>query len=111
MQDVKSISITHSPTYPVYRLPSANSIRTMSLILSRNESLKLALEVLETKIMDSATMNFIFIVELYFKLLGYKMKPEKMCKTCGKPFTWRKKWRKDWENVLYCSERCKRNKN
>ena len=82
----------------------------MSLILSRNESLKLALDELETKIMDSATMNFIFIVELYFKLLGYKMKPEKMCKTCGKPFTWRKKWRKDWENVLYCSERCRRNK-
>jgi hypothetical protein len=55
-------------------------------------------------------MIFLFIVELYFKLLGYKMKPEKVCKTCGKPFTWRKKWRKDWENVLYCSERCRRNK-
>ncbi|MDC0182096.1 DUF2256 domain-containing protein [Candidatus Thioglobus sp.] len=42
--------------------------------------------------------------------MKYKMKPEKMCKTCGKPFSWRKKWRKDWENVLYCSERCRRNK-
>ncbi|MDA9029100.1 DUF2256 domain-containing protein [Candidatus Pseudothioglobus singularis] len=38
------------------------------------------------------------------------MKPEKICKTCSKPFTWRKKWGKDWENVLYCSERCRRNK-
>ena len=39
------------------------------------------------------------------------MKDEKVCKTCRKPFTWRKKWKKDWANVLYCSERCRRNKN
>ena len=37
--------------------------------------------------------------------------PKKICSVCGKPFTWRKKWRKDWDNVKYCSERCKRNKN
>jgi hypothetical protein len=82
----------------------------MSLIFSRYASLKLAHDMPETRIMDSATMNFLFIVELYFKLMECKMKPEKMCKTCGKPFTWRKKWRKDWEHVLYCSERCRRNK-
>ena len=72
--------------------------------------MKLSFDASETKIIDSAAMIFLFIVELYFKLLGYKMKPEKVCKTCGKPFTWRKKWRKDWENVLYCSEKCRRNK-
>jgi len=37
--------------------------------------------------------------------------PEKICETCGKPFTWRKKWEKNWEDVKYCSERCRRNKN
>ncbi|TVQ77649.1 MAG: DUF2256 domain-containing protein [Flavobacteriales bacterium] len=36
--------------------------------------------------------------------------PKKDCLTCGRPFSWRKKWARDWENVLYCSERCKRNK-
>ncbi|MAL63739.1 MAG: hypothetical protein CL563_12195 [Alphaproteobacteria bacterium] len=36
--------------------------------------------------------------------------PTKICKKCGKPFTWRKKWAKEWDNVLYCSERCRRNK-
>ncbi|MDC3098720.1 DUF2256 domain-containing protein [Gammaproteobacteria bacterium] len=36
--------------------------------------------------------------------------PIKICKVCKKPFTWRKKWKKDWDNVLYCSERCKRAK-
>ncbi|MFL2873743.1 MAG: DUF2256 domain-containing protein [Pseudohongiellaceae bacterium] len=35
-------------------------------------------------------------------------KLSKNCRTCGKAFTWRKKWRRDWENVRYCSERCKR---
>ncbi|MDG1534679.1 MAG: DUF2256 domain-containing protein [Schleiferiaceae bacterium] len=32
--------------------------------------------------------------------------PEKVCATCGRPFTWRKKWERDWENVKYCSKRC-----
>ena len=27
---------------------------------------------------------------------------------CGKPFTWRKKWATDWDNVLYCSDKCKK---
>ncbi|WP_372844700.1 DUF2256 domain-containing protein [Psychrobacter sp.] len=26
------------------------------------------------------------------------------------PFSWRKKWEKDWEQVVYCSERCRRGK-
>ena len=38
------------------------------------------------------------------------MKDEKICKTCKKLFSWRKKWQRDWENVLYCSERCRKNK-
>jgi len=36
--------------------------------------------------------------------------PSKTCPVCAKPFNWRKKWKKDWENVTYCSERCKRSK-
>jgi len=34
--------------------------------------------------------------------------PEKICQVCGFSFTWRKKWAKNWEEVRYCSERCKR---
>ncbi|WP_405601503.1 MULTISPECIES: DUF2256 domain-containing protein [unclassified Pseudoalteromonas] len=33
--------------------------------------------------------------------------PKKICPVCNKPFAWRKKWQRDWENVIYCSERCK----
>ena len=34
--------------------------------------------------------------------------PEKNCKTCQRPFSWRKKWEKSWEEVLYCSDKCRR---
>ncbi|WP_375266105.1 DUF2256 domain-containing protein [Planktotalea sp.] len=34
----------------------------------------------------------------------------KICACCGLPFTWRKKWARDWENVRFCSEKCRRAK-
>lgn len=39
-----------------------------------------------------------------------KNKETKICKVCNKSFSWRKKWERDWENVIYCSEKCRRNK-
>jgi hypothetical protein len=36
--------------------------------------------------------------------------PSKICITCNKPFSWRKKWQRVWNEVKYCSEKCKRNK-
>lgn len=33
--------------------------------------------------------------------------PQKNCATCGKPFSWRKKWEKNWDEVKYCSDRCR----
>lgn len=34
--------------------------------------------------------------------------PSKLCPVCQRPFVWRKKWARDWDNVIYCSERCRR---
>jgi len=34
--------------------------------------------------------------------------PTKTCAACGRPFAWRKKWARDWDQVRYCSERCRR---
>ena len=34
--------------------------------------------------------------------------PTKTCKACGRPFAWRRKWAKVWEEVRYCSDRCRR---
>ncbi|WP_207903101.1 DUF2256 domain-containing protein [Rheinheimera sp. D18] len=32
--------------------------------------------------------------------------PEKICSRCQRPFSWRKKWQKNWLEVKYCSKRC-----
>ncbi|MGB0848818.1 MAG: DUF2256 domain-containing protein [Thiolinea sp.] len=34
--------------------------------------------------------------------------PQKICAQCKRPFTWRKKWQNCWDEVRYCSERCRR---
>lgn len=36
--------------------------------------------------------------------------PTKDCVACGRPFTWRKRWAKVWEEVRYCSDACRRGK-
>jgi len=33
--------------------------------------------------------------------------PQKICAACGRPFDWRKKWAKVWDEVRYCSDRCR----
>lgn len=33
--------------------------------------------------------------------------PVKVCATCERPFTWRKKWEKNWDDITTCSQRCK----
>ena len=35
---------------------------------------------------------------------------DKICKTCGRAFEWRKKWEKDWDVVKFCSDACRGNK-
>ncbi|ADR21142.1 Uncharacterized conserved protein UCP037205 [Marivirga tractuosa DSM 4126] len=32
--------------------------------------------------------------------------PSKLCPVCKRPFSWRRKWKKDWQNVKYCSHKC-----
>lgn len=33
---------------------------------------------------------------------------QKLCIVCQRPFSWRKKWEKVWDEVKYCSQKCKR---
>ncbi|PGH56450.1 DUF2256 domain-containing protein [Azospirillum palustre] len=33
--------------------------------------------------------------------------PTKTCPVCNRPFTWRKKWERVWDEVKYCSDRCR----
>jgi len=34
--------------------------------------------------------------------------PTKQCLVCGLSMTWRKRWAKNWEQVLYCSDACRK---
>ncbi|MEQ9693692.1 DUF2256 domain-containing protein [Shimia sp. SDUM112013] len=36
--------------------------------------------------------------------------PTRICATCGRPFTWRRKWKDCWDQVRYCSDRCRRHR-
>jgi hypothetical protein len=36
--------------------------------------------------------------------------PTKTCVTCGRTITWRKKWERDWAEVKFCSDRCRRHR-
>jgi hypothetical protein len=33
--------------------------------------------------------------------------PKKICARCGREMVWRKSWAKTWDEVKYCSEKCK----
>jgi len=33
--------------------------------------------------------------------------PQKTCVICGHPLYWRKKWSKVWNEVKYCSDKCR----
>jgi hypothetical protein len=52
-----------------------------------------------------------------FAMPDRKRKPEKetphkdkICKTCGRMFVWRKEWEKDWDVMKYCSDACRGHK-
>lgn len=34
--------------------------------------------------------------------------PSKPCVACGRPMTWRKRWERNWDEVKYCSDACRR---
>jgi hypothetical protein len=36
--------------------------------------------------------------------------PSKPCAVCGLAMTWRKRWAKNWTDVKYCSDACRRRK-
>lgn len=34
----------------------------------------------------------------------------KTCRSCGRTIEWRKKWERNWDSVVYCSDACRRRK-
>ncbi|MBM3919622.1 MAG: DUF2256 domain-containing protein [Sphingomonadales bacterium] len=44
------------------------------------------------------------------KLPQKKRIEPKICIVCHRPFEWRKKWEKNWDEVKYCSDKCRMHK-
>ncbi len=38
------------------------------------------------------------------------MNAEKICQSCGRIIEWRKKWENCWDEIRYCSTRCRKSK-
>lgn len=36
--------------------------------------------------------------------------PSKLCLACNRPMSWRRSWAKNWAELKFCSERCRRSK-
>jgi hypothetical protein len=36
--------------------------------------------------------------------------PQKICVVCNRSFSWRKKWKPVWDEVKYCSNKCRSKK-
>ncbi len=44
-------------------------------------------------------------------MAGRALLPDsKLCVVCGRTIEWRKKWERNWSEVRYCSEACRRQK-
>lgn len=39
------------------------------------------------------------------------MLDSKICRYCGLPFEWRKKWENNWDDIKLCSDRCRKSTN
>lgn len=40
----------------------------------------------------------------------WQIKESKICIVCKRPFTIRKKRKNNFENIIYCSDKCRKNK-
>lgn len=72
-----------------------------------------AIDILLRKKFQVHTLQTTFDTFCFSCMKGVKKQdlPSKSCLTCGRPFTWRKKWEKNWDEVKYCSDRCRSQRN
>ena len=61
-----------------------------------------------SKIFSIKPLFFIFKKQETIKMKKQNL-PTKICKVCNRPFTWRKKWKLNWDKVKYCSKKCASN--
>lgn len=63
--------------------------------------------VLESRYAILTPQNTVFMRTTKNKQISKYNLPQKTCRVCGLDFTWRKKWEKVWDEVQYCSDKCR----
>lgn len=64
---------------------------------------------MKTKALDPRLLGDDELISAYLMTMRKKSDlSSKICMCCGRPYFWRKKWAKIWDEVKYCSERCRR---
>jgi hypothetical protein len=89
------------------------------LLLLRNSQAFFSVRVTPTVHSHSHSYNYNYISHYYYhhsssssssSLMPRGVKkenlPSKICVTCHRPFTWRKKWERSWEEITTCSKSC-----
>ena len=56
----------------------------------------------------AVAISFIYLINETYGMIKKQNLPSKICIICERPFTWRKKWQKVWDEVKYCSQKCKK---
>ena len=57
-------------------------------------------------IIDYGSGNILSAKQSFVRVIKKENIDSKICKVCKKSFTWRKKWRLNWDRVKYCSKKC-----
>lgn len=63
--------------------------------------------ITRTPLQSSRSSSTIFCTSLAMRMRKKHDLPQKTCAQCGLPFAWRKKWEAVWDEVKYCSDRCR----
>ena len=78
-------------------LPDCRASPTVGLFVSN---------VCSNAVSDAIVYNL--CIRMVWSLMHAKLNlPMKICVVCQRPFNWRRKWASCWEEVRYCSRRCR----
>lgn len=100
------------------RIPIISHRSIVVLIDLKSFSLEVACNVLEDKVIYwnkkycHWSIHFlIFGAICQMGAVNYSMPESKICESCGRDIEYRKKWARDWAQVKFCSDKCRKNKN
>jgi len=102
------------------KIPSQSYYRIIiiSIVLHSAQSLRVISSFTQGRVVADASPPFILLSQFRNRSSVFSSTmpngvqkenlPTKICVSCNRPFTWRKKWERCWEEVTTCSKSCNR---